>query len=580
MTASDRAAGADQSAPVSPPPSLPPPPHPPPPASTISGPGWGATGLAAGEPQRLHPSSPVLDLIASARQWVLPLAIITFGSARSLVTGPLFLIGLAAVVGWKVLAWRRFSYRLDHDVLVIERGILQRHRREVPVNRIQQVDLQRRLRHRVVGVAVVRIDTAGGGRGAEVVLEAIGDDASHTLRSALLVRSGVGAPNDDGSPEVDLADEPLGPSGPGTGPAAASSTAIGPSHRAEPVLELDTRALIVAGVTGSRLLAVLPLAGAAFGFFGQLPEGLQGNLADHAPTGAAVAVVAAVAVLPLLAVFAAATSVLTDHGFTLVRVGDDLHLRRGLLDQREATISLRRIQAVNLHENVVRRRLGLASVQLQSAGSGSQAEGDVTRVTIPLVRRADLDALLARILPAAVDAPPLIPPPSAARRRAWVRGVLPATVVLPVMVAAIAVLSDWRQAVPPLAVICVVLLAVLAATAELRFRNLGHAATPELVVASGGGWVRHLAFVPVAKTQSTLLRSSPFQRRSGLATLRIDVAGRHFTPTITDGDADRLAALRTAALHARPALADEELVRRRTRTRTASVATRPPEPDV
>lgn len=520
--------------------------------------------FAGGRAQRLHASSPILTLVVHARQFVVPLVALLIGSARSVVLGPVALAVLALVVAWRVLDWRRFTYRLADGVLVLEQGILQRSRREIPVSRIQQVDLRRRLRHRVLGVAVVRIDTAGGGAGAEVTLEAIAESQALALRTALLGQAGGRAatadPWADGAAVLPATDPEGGAPGTTAGAVAPAGAA---SEAQEPVVvtHLSTRDLVVAGVTGSRLVTAVPLAGAALGLLAELPGSVADRLTDLLPTGAVALVGGLVLALPLLLAFAVASSVLTDHDFTLARIGRDLHLRRGLLDQREATISLHRVQLVRCHENPLRRALGLASVQLQSAGSGNQAEGAVSRVTIPSVRADRLEALLAEVLPTAVDRPSLVPAPPAARRRAWVRRVVPIVVATAVLVAVTG---------EPAALLLLLLLGPAGVDAELTYRNLGHVATPTLVVARGGGLVRETVLVPVAKAQSTRLETSVFQRRAGLATLHLQVAGRGEEPRITDGDAARLAALRHGALHAPAAQADEESVRRRLRTEAAA----------
>jgi putative membrane protein len=516
-------------------------------------------------PRRLHPVSPVLDLILSARQWAFPLVVLLISSGESLLLGPAALAILALVVGWKVVAWRRFSYELVDGVLVIEQGVVQRSRREVPIARIQQVDLRRKLRHRVLGVAVVRVDTAGGSSGAEVVLEAIADDEAAALRTALLDRPAPAAAPLTG-------DAPWGAADPTAAPDPGASAGWAPPPPAAPpvpLVSLSPAQLVIAGITGSRLLAALPIAAAAVGLLFELPAEASDGVISRLPTGTVALVAGLVAVGPVLLLAAVASSLLTDFGFTLVRVGTDLHLRRGLLDQREATLSLRRIQVVRVHQNLLRRSLGLSSVQLQSAGSGAAAEGEVTRLTIPYVRDADLAGLLAEVLPAAVDHPALIPAPPPARRRAWFRRVVPAAVILLVLATALAIsASAW-------AVLLVVLVVPFVLEAELVYRNLGHVGTPELVVARSGGFVRETAFLPVAKAQSTALTSSPFQRRLGLATLHVHVAGRGEVPVVHDGDAERLAGLRRSALGAPAARADEEAVRRRTRAEVERTAPGP-----
>lgn len=522
---------------------------------TASDPRPGPAAAAPTGPQHLHPASPILDLLLSARQWAIPVVVLVFSSGRSILVGPAALAVLALVVGWKVLAWRRFTYELAGDVLVIEQGVLQRSRREVPIARIQQVDLRRKLRHRVLGVAVVRVDTAGGTSGAEVVLEAIADADAAILRGCLLDRRG----GSTASPPASAA------AGAGVGPEGDRLPAP-PPPPSPPVelVALTPRQLVVAGLTGSRLAAALPLSAAAVGLLFELPAETSEGIIDQLPTGTVALLIGLVAVVPLLLVAAVVSSLLTDYGFTLVRVGSDLHLRRGLLDQREATLSLRRVQVVRVHQNLLRRALGLVSVQLQSAGSGAAAEGEVTRLTIPHVRADELPALLASVLPVAVEHPALISAPPAARRRAWFRRVVPAAALLGALAALLSIsASGW-------AVLLVLLLVPVAASAELVYRNLAHVGTPALVVARSGGFVQATSYVPVAKAQSTSLTSSPFQRRLGLASLQLHVAGAGGSPVVHDGNAERLARLRVDALRSPVARQDEVAVRRRTRAEAAS----------
>lgn len=520
-----------------------------------------APGQVAGPPpgpRRLHPSSPVLGLILSARRWLFPAVVLIVASEQRLVFGPGFAVILTVVVGWLFLSWSRFTYELRDGVLVIDKGVLNRHHREVPIARIQQVDLRRKLRHRVLNVAVVRIDTAGGGSEAEVVLEAIAEEEARALRAALLARSG-----EHHTPSSGATTPAGGQAPPGTDPDGR----WGAPQPAPPppvvVVQLSTTQLVAAGVTGSRLAAALPFAAAGLGLLADLPDAASDQVVGLAPSGTVAMVLLALAVVPLILIVAVAQSILTDHGFTLARVGHDLHVRRGLLDQREATVSMNRIQAIRVRENLLRRLMGLASVELQSAGSGREAEGDVTRLTIPYVRADQLRLLLPELLPIAVDHPPLIAAPPAARRRAWFRHLAPAVLVLvPLAVWASVTTTSW-------AAIVVVLVVPFAVAAELAYRNLGHVGAPGLVVASRGTYERVTELLPVSKTQSTTITSSPFQRRSGLATLHVQVAGRGTTPRVTDGDAVLLGRLRLAALHDRAARADEDDVRTRIRSEIA-----------
>ena len=514
-----------------------------PPGAPVPGP-----PVAFSEPTRLAPVSVLLNVLVSLQQGIVAVLFLAFALPNRYLTFG-FLIVLGAVLfGYQGLRWSRLTYRIEGDVLRLEEGILARKRREVPLRRIQQVDLQRKLRHRMFGVCIVSIDTAGGTGGAEVVLDAITDADALQLRRVLLA-SGTAQP----AQTAQTATAPVA-GAPPSDPGAPS-----PPPDQQLVARLTTWDLVKAGITGSRLAAVLPLAGLAFGFLGDLPSAVSDELTDSAGTLFAVGAVISLllfAAVPVVLLVAAAVSVFADHDFTLVRVGDDLHLRRGLLDQREATLSLHRIQVVRVMDNPVRRWLGICSVQLQSAGSGSDAQGSVSRITIPIVPNNALPGVLHQTIAGSAPLPSLIPAPAAARRRAWFRRLVPVALLVAALYGLTT--STW-------ALLAAVVLVPTAVGAEMAFRGLGHAVLPSFVVARRGGFLRETVVVPVAKAQSARLSASLLQRRLGLATLSIDVAGQGRTPAVVDGDAELLAQLRGRALGTPAARADEAAVRRRNR---------------
>jgi putative membrane protein len=125
------------------------------------------------------------------------------------------------------------------------------------------------------------------------------------------------------------------------------------------------------------------------------------------------------------------------------------------------------------------------------------------------------------------------------------RSVIVATLVM----AAIALLLWWLSALGVLAVpvaFVVVAVPVLALAVTLglaAYRHLGHATREGFLYARVGVAIRVTTAVPVAKAQSGSVRSSPFQRRAGLATLHVDIAGGGPVPRVYDETQPRTEAL-------------------------------------
>ena len=460
-----------------------------------------------GEPRRLHVLSPVFFAGTHVRRlWPLALLVLARRQLWLIVAGVVVLLAVTT------LEWLRRTYELEAGALRLEEGVLERKRRVVPFDRIQQVDLVRKPLHRLLGVATLRVETAGGSGAAEVGLDVVALGEARALRSSLLRAKAAATDAEAG----------------GEGAEATEA----PAERA--LLRLSVGEVMLAGITGTRAAAVL----AVLGPLSQLTDWFP-NLSDWLlrrvnPEAVAPTTPAAVVALALLAVvvwlgLAAASSVVTDFGFTLARLGGDLVVRRGLLERREAVLPIARLQVVRVDESLLRRALGLASIRIQSAGRTGGADQTASRLAVPILQRSDVNRVLGELLPGAAPVPRLQAPPPAARRWMVRRGVLRA---VPLMVALAAVL--WLLSRPVVAALALLLLPVAVLVGLAAYRSLGHARRGGFLYARQGAAIRVTTVVPVAKAQSGSVRSSLFQRRRGLATLHVDVAGGGATPKVMD----------------------------------------------
>jgi putative membrane protein len=503
--------------------------------------------LEGGGPRRLHVLSPVFFAARHAlRLW--PLAVL-IAARRQLW---LLVLGALVLLAWSTLEWLRRTYELEGGALRLEEGVLARKLRAVPFDRIQQVELVRKPLHRLLGVASLRVETAGGGTAAEVDLDVVTLEEARALRASLL-RAKAQAGGAHGA--AGLASPAAGQV---AGRPAAGDEAEAP--RAERVLlRLGLGEVMVAGITGSRAAAALVVLGPisqATDWFPGLTDWLFARFDPEAVTPTTPAAFAAVAVLAAVVWLglAAASSIVTDYGFTLARAGNDLVVRRGLLERREAVLPLARLQVVRIEESLLRRALGLASIRIQSAGRTGGGDRTASRLAVPVLPRVQVNRVLEELLPGAAPVPRLLLPPPAARRRAVTRGVVTATLVM----ATVALPLWWLTsldvlAVPAaLAVLALPVLALAVAVGLAGYRNLGHATREGFLYARVGVAIRVTTAVPVAKAQSGSVRTTPFQRRAGLATLHVDVAGGGSTPKVHDESEATATGLLQVVLGRRP----------------------------
>ncbi len=108
----------------------------------------------------------------------------------------LFALTLVVGLGYATLRYRRWSYEIRDDSLLLERGVFTRVRTVVPFVRIQHVDSSRDPAERLVGLASTVIYTAGS-RGADVTIPGLTPSDSNDLQD-LLKRLATRADGDDG----------------------------------------------------------------------------------------------------------------------------------------------------------------------------------------------------------------------------------------------------------------------------------------------------------------------------------------------------------------------------------------------
>jgi putative membrane protein len=304
---------------------------------------------------RLHP----LAVLVLARRFVgasvLPLlALLLSMGTRVLV--PLVLAAVFVGLPLAVLLWWRFTYRVAGGRLEVRSGLVNRTTRVVPLDRVRGVDLTAPFFHRLLGLVKVEIEAAaGGGDKAELSLAAVSRAEGEALRERLL-----------GGARAEEADE------------------APPLYRATP------RLLAVGGLLSGRyLLAPAAVVGIVFNLADDLPGGLveRGTeaVADRAPTDP-LGIAAAVGVVVLLvALLAAAGSLLVDWSFRLRAEGDRLTAERGLLTRRTVSIDRERIRGLDVRDTPLRRPFGLAAVTAIAGG----VRGSGGRTTLAPVIAAD-----------------------------------------------------------------------------------------------------------------------------------------------------------------------------------------------
>lgn len=410
----------------------------------------------------VHPITPVIHGLS-----VIPFAIfLTIGIAGSLVGS----LGIAALVvgvggalvagviatGYQYLAWRALEFWFDEDGdLRVDSGVFTRAQRRLQLSRLQSIDVSQPFIARLFSMAAVTVEVAGSGDSrVELRYLSLGD--ARALRSEALARA-AGLHHDT----VEAPEQPV--------------MRVAPRDLALSLL-LRTNTVTLLGAT----VLILVVSWRAEGFAGIGLALVTGGL-------------------PVAIVI---TEFIKYFDFTVAESPDGLRLRFGMTKTQTRTVPPGRIQAIEIVEPLLWRRMGWVRLRVNIAGVADDPKEETLLAPVASLKGAE--ALIARVLPG-VDLAALrwTTAPSQAR---------------------------WRSPV--------------------QWRSLAASSDDNVVATRSGRITRRRAFVPHPRTQSVRVTQGPWERALRLATVHVDS---------TPGPV-AIAALHLAAHDAR-ALADAQAAR-------------------
>ncbi|MEU9834540.1 PH domain-containing protein [Streptosporangium sp. NPDC048047] len=504
---------------------------------------------------RLSPRVLLTEPIRTLPSLLLPLTGVLFLGGFSSGSFGWAAFGLVGSVLYAAVRWATFTYQVIGDRLELTRALIGRSVRTIPLERIRGVDVSSPPLHRLLGLAVLRIDTGAGGAKQEGELDGVTLAEAERLKAALLWHAraraarraearGAVAAHGDGHAGAAVT-VPAGPLPGSPAPAGPSPAAPPAPHRTgeaspERVLFVVPRRWLAYGpLSGSYLLTPFAFVAGAVGLAFQWGSELRidGRVVVGAGEwlwGHPLLLGGALAVLVLaMPVLGAAMYAVFNWDFTLRARDGYLVAERGLLTRRSVSLERRRVRGFELVEGLAERWAGVARAWAIVTGLGDSGTRGQLLSVIP--RRAALDVVREAVGPILTG---LRPHPPVARRRRLFRAVFPWLVTA--ACAAVAARS-W----PPLwwAVAAALVLAVLGVPLGLdRYRSLGHTHEGGRLSVRSGSLRRSQVVIEERAVVGWTLRQTWFQRRAGVLTVVAGVgAGSGGYAAIDVGEAQGVA---------------------------------------
>jgi putative membrane protein len=422
--------------------------------------------------QRLHPLSPLLRggiAFVAVLAYLLSQQLDTiFGADREDPTfGHLWWAVLAVVVvlllivagAW--VSWRFSRFRVTPTLIELRTGFVFRQHRQVRFDRIQAVDIGRPLLARLFGLSEVVVQSAGG-KDSNLKLSYLTDAAAQRMREELIELARHG---DEEAPHPRAPGDAAYPGSPQT-PALTPAT--------------DDNATQVLAVPNARIVQSILYSGPALTFVVAAPA-LVVSLLLGAP-----GMVAWLGPMALAIGGGLLKRLTQESNFKLLHQGDRLRIRHGLTDIRTTTVPLHRIQAIEVSQSLPWRAPGWWRIQVNVAGVGGGDDEDTQNVLLPVGRMDEALQVLRLVRPG-----------------------LPEEALIAAMTGegpygGFVTASERAKPLDP-----------------LSWRRRGYAALPDEVVTRRGVLWRSVQVVPHARIQSLTVSQGPWERRRGVASVKL-----------------------------------------------------------
>jgi len=397
---------------------------------------------------------------------------------------PLMAVLLTLVTGlYSYIRWRRFEYLFDEENLKITKGIIKRSDRDIPLKRVQNVDVKRNIIHRILGISVVSLETAGGST-TEASLKYVELSEADKIKQKIRDFKQENESDEEKNQNKDAGEE---------------------------LYRIDDKELLILGLTGidQRIIfGLLGLLGFSIPSITPLLEGSGIGLFN----GILVVIMVAFSVV-VASNFVANLS--RFYNFRLMKRKDTLEYSRGLVNRSEGSVPLRKLQRIVISDNPLKRLFDRSSLSIETAGYSRKDQE--LELAIPLAKKDQVRELVTQL--EYLEDYSLEKIPVRTMRKYFTRYAVASTLVL-------SIIYLWTSEFYYISIPLFASLALLASF--LKWKHIGYSELDEHFVVRKGFWNRKEIIVPYHRTQNIIMSDTILQRLWDLSSVTLDIAGTGF----------------------------------------------------
>ncbi len=400
--------------------------------------------------------------------------------------------------GYMYVYWKNYNIFFEDQDIKIVSGVFSKKDLDIPVRRVQNINIKENILLRILDISEVHIETAGGSE-TEAVIKFLEKDDAEKLREKI---RNLKSRRKEKTEKIQKDEE-------------------------EYVLTFK-KLLVYSLIDSISIKFLLPFLIFIGGF---IFANYYFEVFLH--------IVGAFFGLLVIALFILGLEIISTgikvfenyYGFKVIRKNDSLEYEKGLFNRQGGTVPVEKLQKLVIEENIVERILGYATLKVETAGANIAERVSTTKVIVPLDKKEEIIKIAEKI--GEFEYPVKMEKVSErAEERYFRRYLLVGLAVFLVLVPFVLTILNPMVFLIPLTIAM-----ISKKASNLKWINQRYFLGEENIFVRKGFWRRRTYAVPYFRFQNFIESQTVLQKRWDLSKITLDTAGDLWiNPEIMDLD--------------------------------------------
>lgn len=342
------------------------------------------------EYKRQHPYFMLSKICSRIKEFIVSIiiligAVMSKGENKKIIIFSAIILIAVIIIAATIINWTKDVYSYDEKGIHIKEGLIKRKFRYIPCDKIHTMDMDAKFIQRLFGVATLRIDTASGGKEAEVCL-VLKENEVYNIKKVIYNEGEKKVTNKEDNTQGEKNREET-----------SNKNIYYKATIVDLIIMAATSKYIMGGiffilVIYNKLNDIIPQN------LKNKFSNFESKSAENIMTIKSIQIIIAIVMVVIIITFIISiiTTVIKYYDFTVTRDKNKINITYGLFDKKSVVIPLYRIQSISIVEGILKKPFNFVSINVESIGYGKE-KGESTMLC-PLLKKNKIDEFFKEVL--------------------------------------------------------------------------------------------------------------------------------------------------------------------------------------